>query len=448
MDLKYENNMSMGKNNSMSFMFAALGMLVAAEFFSLSRFNHGVEGMCLSNSWLGEDYIGISLISLTIFVSISSLVASDDDFSADKEWVKFFSTILLVGVMCIMVFSMSKVFFFYFFFESSLLPTMVLILGWGYQPERLQAGLQMVMYTVCGSLPLLGLIGFILVNTMSDSMLVLHILGEGSMGDYNLLWLFLFLGMLVKIPVFMVHGWLPKAHVEAPLSGSMLLAGILLKLGIFGVCRVLYFSGTPSVEFGLMVMVVSMWGGMICSLLCLCFFDLKSIIAYSSIAHMALSLAGIFSYNLLGWMGGLCMALAHGICSPAMFSLANYTYMCSGSRSTLLCKGILKGMPALSSMWFIFCGLNLGCPPSANFFSECFLFCCIMGFSWVMIIPLLSMCFLAAGYSLFIYSSVNHGYQSALLRSHQGLSTRFLCSMVVSGVILFSMFINLDVMFL
>ena len=146
-------------------------------------------------------------------------------------------------------------------------------------------------------------------------------------------------------------------------------------------------------------------------------------------------------------MGGLCIALAHGVCSPVIFSLANYTYMCRGSRRILLCKGILKRMPALSSMWFIFCGLNLGCPPSANFFRECFLFCCIIGSSWVIIIPLLIMCFLAAGYSLFIYSSVNHGYQRKLIRRHQGLSTRFLCSIVVRGTILFAVFINLDVIF-
>nr|YP_009431962.1 NADH dehydrogenase subunit 4 [Donax variegatus]ATA66411.1 NADH dehydrogenase subunit 4 [Donax variegatus] len=443
MDFKYMSNL-LGAGS----MFLVISLLVVLNIFSLSRFGHSVEGMSMLSSWWAEDLIGVSLISLTIFICITSLSCSDSDFMMDKDWFKFSLTVMFVGFMCTAVFSSGKVLLFYFFFESSLLPTMVLILGWGYQPERLQAGLQMVVYTVCGSLPLLVLIIFMLNSCGSDSMMIMFFLNEGLMGDYNLLWLFLFLGMLVKIPVFSVHGWLPKAHVEAPLSGSMLLAGILLKLGIFGVCRVLFFSGSPMYEFSFGVMVLSMWGGVICSFLCLCFFDLKSIIAYSSISHMALSVAGIFSYNTLGWMSGLCMALAHGLCSPCMFSLANYTYMCTGSRSILLCKGVLKVMPALSSMWFLFCGLNLGCPPSANFFSECFLFCCIMGYSWVMIMPLFLMCFLAAGYSLFIYSSVNHGYQSAMLRPHLGLSARFLVSMVISVFILFFIFMNLDLMFL
>ena len=89
MDLKYENNIRISKYDSIRLMFAGLGVIVSAEFFSLSRFNHRVEGICLSNSWLGEDYIGVRLIRLTIFVSIRRLVARDDDFSADKEWVKF-----------------------------------------------------------------------------------------------------------------------------------------------------------------------------------------------------------------------------------------------------------------------------------------------------------------------------------------------------------------------
>ena len=142
------------------------------------------------------------------------------------------------------------------------------------------------------------------------------------------------------------------------------------------------------------------------------------------------------------------MALAHGLCSPCLFSLANYTYIGTGSRRILICKGVLKSLPVLSSMWFIFCALNIGCPPSVNFFSECFLFCRIMGFSSLLLVPLFLMCFLAAGYSLFIYSRVNHGYQRFIIRSYGGLSVRFLCTIVMSFAILFLVFIILGVIFL
>jgi len=196
------------------------------------------------------------------------------------------------------------------------------------------------------------------------------------------------------------------------------------------------------------VMVVRLWGGVVCSFLCLCFHDVKSVIAYSSIAHISLSLSGILSFSHLGWMRGICMVLAHGVCSPCLFSLANYTYMGVGSRRIMLCKGVLKGLPILRSIWFIFCAINIGCPPSINFYSECFLFCSIFGYRRLILLPLFLMCFLAAGYSLFLYSRVNHGYQSLMVFTYSGLRLRFLTSMVVRLVVLFSIFLLLGVVFL
>lgn len=236
--------------------------------------------------------------------------------------------------------------------------------------------------------------------------------------------------------------------MEAPLRGSIVLAGVLLKLGIYGVCRVVWFVGTPLWGVSYAVMAVGLWGGVVCSFLCLCFYDIKSVIAYSSIAHMSLSLGGIMSISDLGWIGGICMALAHGVCSPCLFSLANYTYMGTGSRSIILCKGILKGLPALSSMWFMFRVVNMGCPPSINFFRECLLFCGILGYSRVLVVPLFLLCFLAAGYSLFLYSRVNHGYQRSGLVRYGGLRLRFLTSIVVRLVGLFILRLVLDFVFL
>nr|YP_006576386.1 NADH dehydrogenase subunit 4 [Hiatula diphos]YP_009642885.1 NADH dehydrogenase subunit 4 [Hiatula acuta]AEV94280.1 NADH dehydrogenase subunit 4 [Hiatula diphos]QCQ20449.1 NADH dehydrogenase subunit 4 [Hiatula acuta] len=425
-----------------------LFVLCSAQISALGGFGQVVEGVSLCCSWWMGDYLSTSLIALTVLVVVISLVSSDDDFSSDAMWVNFCACVSLVGFSCFLFFGCSDFFLFFFFFEMSLIPTTVLILSWGYQPERLQAGLQMVIYTVCGSLPLMVLLGMVWWGNGSDSMVLLSMVGTSVVDEYNVLWFLLLIGMLVKVPVFSVHGWLPKAHVEAPLSGSMLLAGVLLKLGIYGICRLVWCLGSPPMSLVYGMMVVSLWGGVVCSFLCLCFHDVKSVIAYSSIAHMALSLGGILSFNHLGWMGGVCMALAHGVCSPCLFGLANYTYMGTGSRSILVCKGMLKSLPALSAMWFIFCAINLGCPPSINFFSECFLFCSIFGFSSLFLIPLFMMCFLAAGYSLFIYASVNHGYQSSSVVSYNGLSLRFLVSMTISLIILFSIFVLLGEGFL
>lgn len=119
-----------------------------------------------------------------------------------------------------------------------------------------------------------------------------------------------------------------------------------------------------------------------------------------------------------------------------------------GSRRIILCKGLLKGMPALSAIWFLFCVMNIGCPPSINFFRECLLFCSIIGFSIDLVLPLFFLCFLAAGYSLFLYSTINHGYQSVRMCSYGGLRLRFLVPMVVGVIILFGLFLFIDVVFL
>lgn len=142
------------------------------------------------------------------------------------------------------------------------------------------------------------------------------------------------------------------------------------------------------------------------------------------------------------------MALAHGVCSPCLFGLANYTYMGTGSRRIILCKGILKSLPALRSIWFMFCVVNIGCPPSINFFRECLLFCRIIGFRMRFIPSLFLLCFLAAGYSLFLYCRVNHGYQRVGVVRYFGLRLRFLSLIVVSLFLLFGLFLVLDFVFL
>jgi len=181
----------------------------------------------------------VRLISLTMFVILIRLIASDDDFILDRRWGKFASMVVLIGLSCVCFFCCADFFLFFFFFERSLIPTAVLILRWGHQPERLQAGLQIIIYTVCGSLPFLVLLCGIWLDCGTDKILIICLTNQGITRESVVFWFLLIIGMLVKVPVFLVHGWLPKAHVEAPLRGSMMLAGILLKLGIYGICRVL-----------------------------------------------------------------------------------------------------------------------------------------------------------------------------------------------------------------
>nr|QXU76337.1 NADH dehydrogenase subunit 4 [Choroterpes yixingensis] len=354
----------------------------------------------------GMDLLSYGLILLSVWICVLMLLASQSVYKSQYYYKGFIYMILFLLFMLILTFSTMNLFMFYLFFESSLIPTLFLVLGWGYQPERVQAGMYLLFYTLLASLPLL--IGIFYVDKMNYSMSFMLLKGEMLVVS-SLLYLMMIMAFLVKMPMFLVHLWLPKAHVEAPVSGSMILAGVLLKLGGYGLMRVFSFSYLSGILYNYIWVGVSLIGGCLVSLICLRQTDLKALVAYSSVAHMGLVLGGLMTLNYWGLSGAYTLMIAHGLCSSGLFCLTNINYERLGSRSLIINKGLMNYMPSMALWWFLLSSANMAAPPTINLMGEISLLNSLISWSWGCMITLGLISFLSAAYTLYLFSYTQHG---------------------------------------
>lgn len=353
----------------------------------------------------GIDVLSFGLILLSFWICALIIISSSGVYFSKLNFNYFLFNVIFLLFILLLTFSCINLFLFYVFFERRLIPTLFLILGWGYQPERLQAGLYLLFYTLFASLPLLIALFYIINNFYSLNFLFLK---EFNIDNF-LLYLFLVFAFLVKIPIFLVHLWLPKAHVEAPVSGSIILAGVLLKLGGYGLIRVFSIIINISIKLNIFWIVLRLVGGFLVRLICLRQIDLKSLVAYSSVAHISLVIGGLMVLLSWGWGFSYSLIIAHGLCSSGLFYLVNLTYERLGRRSLLINKGILSFIPRVAIWWFLLCSSNIAAPPSLNLIGEIGLINRVLGWSQISIFLLILVSFFSAAYTLYLYSFSQHG---------------------------------------
>ena len=420
----------------------ALGVSLLALGLSAAlwwRFDPSIEGMQFveRTSWMenfniqyavGVDGISLVLVLLTTLLGPLCVLASWT--SIESKVKAYMILILLVEGAMIVVFTALDLFLFFMLWEITMVPMYFMIILWG-GPGRIQAGIKFVLYSLTGSLLLLvGILGLYLQTgrTFDIQTMVGHAIPEDVQ-----IWIFafMFLGFAIKLPMVPFHSWLPDAHSEAPTAGSVILAGVLLKMGGYGFLRIgLPILPEAAAEFAPYILWLSIVGIIYGGCLALAQSDLKKLVAYSSISHMGFVTLGIFAFNEQGIEGAVIQMFAHGMSTGALFLAIGFLYDRTHTRMIADYGGLQKPMPRFVVLLSIFAMASFGLPGMGNFTGE---FLVLLGTSFggmLKVLLAMSGIVLAAAYMLWMLQRVVLGQPRASLESLPDLNTREIASLV------------------
>ena len=367
----------------------------------------GWSGLMWIRLEFGLDGLSLWMVLLTAFLMPLAVLCSWR--TMEHQSGPFMALLLVLETALLAAFTCLDLLGFYVLYESALLPMFLLIGLGGSRPRKVRAAYLLVLYTLIGSLAMLPCVLLMYSQAGTTSF---ELLANESWAHPRqlVLWWGLFLAFAVKVPMMPLHLWLPEAHVEASTAGSVLLAGVLLKLGTYGFLRFsLPLLPYASAYYGPLVLCLSLIGLIYASLTTLRQVDLKKLVAYSSVAHMNLIVLAIFTGSDLGAIGASFLMLAHGVASPALFLLVGAMYDRTHTKALKYLGGAATAMPLFSFLFFVFSLANMALPLTPNFVGEFLCLCSLFAHQgWVLIGACIGV-LLSAAYTMWAYARVVHG---------------------------------------
>ena len=355
---------------------------------------------------LGIDGVSILFVILTTMLVPICILASYESikFSVKEYLISFLALeTFMIGVFC----SLDLVLF-YLFFEGGLIPMFLIIGIWGGE-RRVYSTFKFFLYTLAGSVFMLLAIIYIFISTGTTDVETL-LMYNFTTNEQLILWIAFFTSFMVKIPMWPFHTWLPDAHVEAPTAGSVILAGVLLKMAGYGFIRFsIGFFPDASEFFAPFIFSLSVIAIIVTSLIALVQEDMKKLIAYSSVAHMGFVTLGIFTFTVQGIEGGIIQMISHGIVSAALFLCVGVVYDRLHTREIARYGGLVSKMPFYSFSFMIFILASLGLPGTSGFVGEFLVLLSIFSINTYFAIFATTGVVLAATYSLWLYRRIIFG---------------------------------------